>query len=136
MIREELVRGIQPGLSRCREILFAYLHGSALRPGIFRDIDIALFIEPAVYDRLAGQGRLLLGFAIPLEMDLEALIGHKVDVHVLNDAPLSFRYRVVSSGVLVLDGDPDARAEFESLTRVEYFDFRPRRQEYLREVVA
>jgi hypothetical protein len=60
----------------------------------------------------------------------------KVDLQIINVAPLTFRARVANTGVVVVDHVPDVRADFEYLSRYEYFDFRPRRQEYLAEVMA
>ena len=54
---------------------------------------------------------------------------------MLNHAPLSFRYRVITDGKVIVDKDSNFRADFEYLSRVEYYDFRPRRKEYLQEVM-
>jgi len=116
--------------------MFAYLHGSTLSYENPRDIDIAIFIDPDKYNELVINGEVNMGFAIPLEMELERQIARKFDVQVLNEAPLSFRYRVVTQGVLAIDNDSNIRCDFEYLSRVEYFDFRPRREEYLQEVIS
>jgi len=133
---ESILHVVKEVLGHCPDLLFAYVHGSFLSSAAPRDIDVAIYLNPGRYDDLVAEGELNLGFAIPLEMKLEAIGGHRADIQVLNGAPLSFRYRVISSGVVVVDVDPNARAEFESLSRGEYFDFRPRREEYMREVMA
>jgi hypothetical protein len=43
---------------------------------------------------------------------------------------------VVSRGRVLLDRSPELREDFELLSRVEYFDFKPRREEYLKEALA
>jgi predicted nucleotidyltransferase len=127
---------VKKTLSKLPEVLFAYIHGSILSSDNPQDIDIAVFIDPEVYEKLISKGEVSIGFSIPVEMELERQLGKKVDFHVLNGAPLSFRYRVVTKGIVVLDNNSDARSDFEYLSRVQYFDFRPRRQEYLREVMS
>ena len=126
---------IRHALSMRREVAFAYIHGSILSSEHPQDVDIAVFLYPESYDEFLRNGDLSLGLAIPLEMELEKTINKKVDLQVLNGAPLSFRYRVVSEGVLVADNNIDMRSTFEYLSRVKCFDFRRRREEYLREVV-
>jgi len=116
------------------EVLFGYIHGSILSSDNPRDIDVAVFLEPGRYQELVYHGEVSIGFAIPLEMELEMRIGKKVDVQVLNGAPLGFQYRVTESGTLITDKDSDIRSDFECLTRVKYFDFRPRVKEYLQEI--
>ena len=123
-------------LEKQSQILFAYLHGSVLSTNTPRDIDIAVYLYADDFDQLSREGEINLSFAIPLEMDLENLLSHKVDLHVLNRAPLSFRFRVITDGIIILDKDSNLRSDFEYLSRVEYFDFQPRRNEYLREIMS
>ena len=130
------IEDIKAILEKCPEVLAAYLHGSALVSSHPHDIDIALYLYPEVFEGLSRNGEISLSFAIPLELDLERLLKHKVDVQILNRAPLSFKYRVISDGILLVDKDSNLRSDFEYLSRVEYFDFKPRRNEYLREVMG
>ena len=132
---EEIKGLLTQTLQRQPEIMFAYLHGSILSSVIARDIDVAVFLYPEAYIRLAENGELSIGLAIPLEMELEKHLSRKVDVQVLNNAPLSFKYRIVTQGLVIVDKVSNTRCDFEYLSRVEYFDFRPRRKEYLQEVM-
>jgi predicted nucleotidyltransferase len=133
--RSAITDQIRRALSVRREVAFAYIHGSILSSEHPQDIDIAVFLHPEFYDEFLRNGDLSLGLAIPLEMELEKSVKRKVDLQVLNEAPLSFRFRVASEGMLVVDTDIDMRSTFEYLSRVQYFDFRRRREEYLSEVV-
>jgi hypothetical protein len=51
---------------------------------------------------------------------------------VLNTAPPDLVHRVLRDGVLVLERDASARIRFEVRARNEYFDLRPRLDEYRR----
>ncbi len=81
-------------------------------------------------------GTLVLEYAVPLEMQLENNTGMAVDLQVLNNAPLRFQYSAVSKGEVIVDRDSGFRCDFESLTRVQYFDFRPKREAYLKEAFS
>ena len=131
-----LKRTINEVLCLRAEILFGYLHGSALCSQKPNDIDVAVFLAPQVYEKLRVSGTVNLKYAIPLEMELEKKIGMPVDLQVLNNAPLRFKYSAVSKGELVIDRNRDIRTDFEGLTRVEYFDFRPKREAYLQEALS
>lgn len=130
------VKNISDILSERSEILFGYIHGSILFSDKFQDIDIAVFLDPNQYHELINSGEISIGYAIPLEMEIEKRIYKKADVQILNGAPLVFQYRVIGEGILVKDEDNDFRADFEYLTRVKYFDFRPKVHEYLREIIT
>ncbi len=117
-------------------VLFAYLHGSFLEREDPQDIDVAVYLFPTIFDRFHQDGEVSLSFAIPLEMELEKHLARKVDLQVLNRAPLGFRYRVITEGKLIMERESNARCEFEYISRVEYYDFRPKRNEYLREVMT
>jgi len=132
---DRIKKKLQLGLENQSQIVFGYLHGSALSIDNPRDIDLAVYLYADDFDQLNREGETNLSFAIPLEMDLEKLLMQKVDLQVLNRAPLSFRYRVITDGIVIVDKDSNLRSDFEYLSRVEYFDFRPRCDEYLREIM-
>jgi predicted nucleotidyltransferase len=131
-----IIEQIRKMLADRPEIDFAYVHGSVIDHDAPRDIDLAIHLHEEAFARLGSGLGVTMDFAIPLEILLETEIGMAVDVQVLNSAPLSFRARVVSQGRTLIDHDPVGRADFEYRSRYEYFDFRPRRQEYLAGVMA
>ena len=136
MDKNPIISRLKEILSRHGEIAFAYVHGSVLSSASPRDLDIAVYLYPDIYKRLADMAETNIGFGIPLEMEMQKALGMKVDTQVLNAAPLSFRHRVVQQGFIVLENDPGIRYEFEYRARYQYFDFRPKRKEYLREALT
>jgi predicted nucleotidyltransferase len=134
MLEESVKHMIRKILESRDEIAFAYLHGSSLFADTPRDIDIAVYLFPAIIG--GPMTSLQLDFTIPLEREIEKVANKPLDIQILNKAPLPFRFRVVSQGVVILDRSPDMRERFELLSRVEYFDFRPRREAYLKEALA
>jgi len=132
----ELVAQLSRILQKKSQVMFAYLHGSALTTENPRDIDIAVYLFNEIFNQYKLNAAISLDFAIPLEMELEKHLHKPVDLQVLNQAPLAFRHRVIKQGRLMVDKNSDLRCDFEYLSRVQYFDFKPRIEEYLREVVA
>ena len=136
MIEESDIKSLADVLNRHREVVFAYLHGSSLEASSSRDIDIAVYLQPEIMDRRGYGACRDFDFSIPLEQEIESLLKKPVDVQILNNAPLPFRFRVVSQGRTLVDRSPERREIFELLSRVEYFDFKPRREEYLKEALT
>jgi len=112
-------------LKHHEEIVAAYCYGSFLTD-VFADIDLGLLLyiapeEPVTYE-------------MSLETELEKLISYRIDIRVINQAPISFCQAVVR-GKVIVDLDPNRRAGFETRVLKEYFDFAPFRQRYLAEVL-
>jgi len=108
------------------QIVAAYLFGSFNTTEPFSDIDVAVLVGGGLDSPL--------DFEIDLETTLEKLVGHTIDVRVLNKAPLSFCQEVIRSGKVILDKDPNLRADFQGRILKQYFDFAPFRKRYLDEV--
>ena len=132
----KIIKYLEFELNKQSQVMFAYLYGSILSSENPRDIDIAIYMFPLDFEKLSRDAEISLSFAIPLEMNLEKQLKRKVDVQVLNRAPLSFRYRVITDGKVIVDKDSNTRCDFEYLSRAEYYDFSPRRKEYLQEVIT
>jgi len=120
---DNIVSKLKKGVDKNPSILFAYLHGSVLSSEHPKDIDIAVYLRSNIYDRLTNQAGISMDFAIPLEFELERILGKRVDVQVINRAPLGFRYRIIKEGRLFVDNNSNIRCDFEYLSMVEYFDF-------------
>ena len=126
--KQEIQRRIQQFLgAHPSGVLAAYLHGSAarhqMRPD--SDIDVAVLLGEPV-----PSGSTALGQS--LAADLESALGRLVDLTVLNLAPPDLIHRVLCNESLIFDCDPSARIRFEVRARNEYFDVRPRLDEYRR----
>lgn len=130
------IEKIKSELRNREDILFAYLHGSALYSSEPGDIDIAIFFTPQIYKDFYARGAVNIDLLIPFEIEMEKLLKCSIDLQALNSAPLSFQYRVITQGLLLINNNDKIRCDFEYLSRVKYFDFRPRREEYLKEALA
>jgi predicted nucleotidyltransferase len=125
--RKRLAAAIADRLIELRDdILTAYVFGSFVTEELFSDIDVGILT------RIMPERPLML--EIDLENELEKITPCPVDVRVLNGAPLSFTQNVVRRGTVILDREPNLRADFEGMVLKKYFDFYPFRARYLSEV--
>jgi predicted nucleotidyltransferase len=114
-------------LQKRAEIWFAVLYGSAAENQAFRDIDIGLFVIREAVPPASD-----LDYAFTLADQIQDLIKFPVDVRVINDAPLPFRYNV-SRGIPLIVNDKEVYARFLERTWDEYLDFHPVALQYLKE---
>lgn len=132
MGKNKLIPLITDSLSACVELDFAYLHGSFINEEEFGDIDIAVYL---IKDAHLSKDS-LIKYEIDMEVKLEKLTGYPVDIRVINNAPLSFRYNVLKNGKLLFARSEDTQADFAVRTITAYIDFAPYRKRYLKEVLG
>lgn len=121
----DIKRVIAEHLALRLEIVFAIVYGSAAEGRPFQDVDVAVWVNEACLTQ-----RDHYAYVFELADELERLIPYPVDVRLINDAPLPFRYNV-SRGQPILARDGEALADFLSRTWDEYFDFEPVAMKYL-----
>ena len=125
--KEAVVKKISSYLHReCDEITAAYLFGSFVTEDSFSDIDLGVITNVKPNSPL--------NYEINLESKLERVIKYPMDIRIINRAPLSFCQSVIRNGMIVVDRDPNMRADFEGLILKQYFDFAPFHRRYLCEV--
>jgi len=125
--KEEFVDALSSCMQQHGEIYAAYLFGSFITEELFADVDLGVLLRREIED--------ILEYEIELENKLEKLGRFRMDVRVLNKAPISFAQNVIRSGRLILDREPNIRSDFESYVLKKYFDFAPFRRIYLAEVI-
>lgn len=116
------LRRVLPDLLAAEPVSLAYLYGSAAagRTTPFSDVDVGLITQGDLEPRELLRMILRLGMALT-----DACGVSNPDVRILNGAPLVLRGRVVCEGVLLYARDDRERVEFETDTRLRYFDFLP-----------
>jgi hypothetical protein len=124
----DLEKTLAVHLSRRPEIRFAILYGSATEGGTFRDLDIGVSV-----DRSRVSAEADLDFAFALADELAKVVPFPVDVRVINDAPLPFRYNV-SRGIPLAARDEEALYTFLERTWDDWLDFKSIALQYLREM--
>ena len=128
--RSRVMKAIRTELEDRPEILIAYVHGSFARGEPYRDIDVAVWLDPT---RLPSPGA--IRYALDLAVALQIALTQPIDVQVLNEAPLSLRYHVLK-GQPLLVRDGELLHELRARTWDDYFDFLPFARRYLREVLS
>lgn len=108
-------------------VTFAYLFGSVAtgRAGARSDVDIAVYLEDTAD---SFEARLDIASRASLHLATD-----RVDVVVLNSAPLSLAGRILQTRQVLLDRDPFARHRYESITARMFHDFRIREHRILAE---
>jgi predicted nucleotidyltransferase len=108
----------------------AYIFGSRAdgKVGPISDYDIAV-----LYAKLHAPG---LRYELSHKLK-KKLMTDRVDLLVLNDAPIELRYAVIVSGIVVYEVNVNTRVEYEALTLSIYGDFlyvlRNQREDILKE---
>ncbi len=127
-----LVSQLKKMLAGKEHVLFAYLYGSFLAEGFFRDIDIAVYFDPSGFKD--SNDMLTYSLALSAECDM-GTSGVSFDLRPLNLAPLPFRFDVVSNGRIIFSRDEERQVDFEVRTRSLYFDFLPHLRYYFKSIV-
>lgn len=125
---EKIVSNIKDFLGSLDRVIFAYIFGSFAKRSVFADIDIGIFLK-------GEPNKSPLEAELGIENDIQRLISYPVDMRVLNNAPLFFVFQVIRDGILVKDGDPGLRSDFEGLVFKKINDLKGFRDEYLREII-
>lgn len=123
-----LLERLSKALETRSEILFAYAHGSFLEDGPFRDLDLAVYLEPAALP----PSRFHYEDCLAQEVLSQLSLNFPLDVRILNDTSIAFQYRVLR-GRLLLDRDPEARLERLAYTVARYLDLKPILEHHTRE---
>ncbi len=126
--RAPLLDRLSESLESHSEILFAYAHGSFLENGSFRDLDVAVYLDPAdlPQSRFHYEDRLTQELVTKLDLPFP------LDLKLLNDTPIPFQYRVFR-GRLLTDRNPEARLERLTYVVARYLDMKPILEHHTRE---
>jgi len=127
-----LISQLRELVSEKEPVLFAYLYGSFLGEGFFRDIDVAVYFDSRAFKDSSDMFNYSL--ALSAECDM-ATTGVAFDLRPLNLAPLPFRFDVMTKGRVLYSRDEELRVDFEARTRSLYFDFLPHLRFYFRNIV-
>jgi predicted nucleotidyltransferase len=122
-----LIERLTAELGRASEsVIAAWLFGSVAR-GEARsnsDVDVAVLLASAPQN--------LAELPLDLEDRLERVTGRRLQVVVVNEAPVDLVHRVLRDGRILLDRDRSHRIRFEVQKRNEYFDLLPHLRRYRR----
>jgi predicted nucleotidyltransferase len=113
---------LSAALATDQNLAAAYVFGSYARgtPTALSDIDIAVLFRRSVDESRYFDLRLDY-----LTRIMELLRAERVDLVILNNAPLHIAYEAVSKGILIADGDRGYRVAFEVDRIGRFLDFKP-----------
>ncbi|MEQ9714074.1 MAG: type VII toxin-antitoxin system MntA family adenylyltransferase antitoxin [Candidatus Asgardarchaeia archaeon] len=113
--RIKIEKKIKDILSHDENIIFAFIHGSFISGNPFRDIDIAVFLKDE---------KDAFSYVTRYSAKIEIEIKYPIDLHVLNEAPLTFQYHAITKGKLLLSRDELTLDLFIERTLKKYWDFK------------
>ena len=110
------------------DVSLAYLFGShaANRPGPLSDVDVGVVLDDGFPPSEFLVRRL------ELIRELQRVLGHEVDVVVLNEATPLLAHRAIAQGKVVFSSNETFRVRFETKRVAEYLDTAYLRDEYNR----
>lgn len=128
--RLEVFETMRTVLQREPNVVFAFVHGSFVSEPSFRDIDVGVLLETENASRY-------LDFELDLSQRIEDALESKlpVEVKVINEAPLSFRFHVIR-GELLFTRNEDFLVDYMTSTARQYLDYAPMRHRYMKEAMA
>lgn len=111
-------------LENQRDVIAAYLFGSYAKnkEGVLSDVDVAVLLD----NRLSEPKR----FNLRLELitKISAILGikeaEKLDVIIMNDAPINLNYEIIKHGKILFAKDAGERIRMESKILSKYLDRR------------
>ncbi|MBI4319222.1 MAG: nucleotidyltransferase domain-containing protein [Chloroflexi bacterium] len=111
---------MKPVIARFPDITLAYLFGSRVagQVGPQSDYDFAVLVEADERDFAAPRARLAHELAVALET-------HRIDVVILNRAPIELAHAVIAQGKLLYQRDDLTRVEYEARIMGLYGDYLP-----------
>ena len=112
------VKKIFAAESKNNNIFLAYIFGSQLKgkTGPLSDYDFAVLLSK----------KPSFQFKYELKNKLVSVLGfEKVDLIILNDAPIELKYHVVATGKVIFQKNSIIKTEFEADALSRYFDYLP-----------
>ncbi|MFW6111108.1 MAG: type VII toxin-antitoxin system MntA family adenylyltransferase antitoxin [Thermoproteota archaeon] len=113
------IEGVKAFLERQEHVMVAYLFGSRVKGGVgvLSDIDIAVLLDGKLDKQEIFDLRLKL-----INCLSSILKTDNIDVVVMNIAPLSLNYNIISEGKILHSKDDRERVRFETRILSRYLD--------------
>lgn len=133
VITHNLKRQVAEALSS-QPVLFAYLFGSQVTGNIHEesDIDIAVYLDSTLTKSQRFDKKLEL---MGVFSEIFNVSDEKVDVVILNDAPLLLRHVSKHEGIVLYEKDRLSRAQYELRLRQEVEEEEHYRQAYNKKIL-
>lgn len=114
---EAIERTLTDALAKEDGVRWAYLFGSVVRGGPFRDVDVAVMPAAERFTKLTELGG--------LQRRLSHAAGHEIDLVDLRGAPLMLVKAMLTHRRVLLDRARNERCQWEAETLVRALDFEP-----------
>ncbi len=119
--RDEVISILRERLDQHPEILFAYLFGSVIEVEQFRDVDVAVYVDPQHYPED------WMTYMFGLGDELSHALHYPTDVVLMSEAP-DHLIHSIAKGTVLVDRDEHYRFEWIERALSRYFDYQPSRR--------
>lgn len=130
MKEKNLIPQIKTVFKKQKEIDFGYFFGSQVKgkTGKLSDIDIAVYLNP----KISEKERFNLKLKIQEDL-IKKFKTENVDLVILNDSPPLLAHRILKEGKLIFSRKERERIFYETKAVMEYLDFKPFLEKYVKE---
>jgi len=108
-MKDKIIEILKEVLKKEERVKFAYLFGSFIKKGNYRDIDIGIYLSPLPDNVFLIISELKYKLSRELIKEGINLKADDIDMIILNLTSFKFLNRIFKEGVLILDKDPDLR---------------------------
>lgn len=115
--RERVSEHLADFLKDRSEVVFAYLYGSFAEGLPYHDIDVGIYVSQIREENF-------ISYSLALAQAMSANIQMPVDIRILNAAPVTFVFHVIS-GKLILERNEEIRSRIAERTIQKYLDLKP-----------
>lgn len=120
-MEEKIQKKLKPLFKREKDILFAYLFGSAVqeKTNYESDVDLAVYLDEKKVDDLFKK-------RLSLIEKIQSILKKPTEVVILNEIKsIFFKFVIIKEGKVIFERDHGKRVDFELKTMQEYYDFQP-----------
>jgi len=119
MEQKEVIHRLKNFFDGFEKVKLAYLFGSSVtgRAGKLSDIDIAVLLD----EKLTAKERLKLELEL-ISCLSSTLKTDKIEVVVMNEAPLLLKYNIIKNGIILKSADEALRVKKEAEILSRYLD--------------
>lgn len=120
MEKERVIKILEEVLGGDSRLVFAYVYGSFVSEGAFRDIDIGIYVQNPEENPFVISSDIKTQLSLVAKKEKFIFTADVFDVRIINDAPFTFLKRVFKEGRLLVDNDPDLRTDIIEKVSLKY----------------
>ncbi len=110
-MKDKIISTVSDCLHQNKSIIFAYFFGSFPNEEKYSDIDIGIYLKYEPANPFAVTSELKTFISRKLQEHSIPFIADKIDIVIINFMSFTFVHRIFRAGTLILDRNPELRAD-------------------------